>query len=287
MRNAELLAVLASNQEASTALYPAWKIILRNQFHDVIPGSSIHEVYEDSREEYAQAEQMIKTVNDQSLNGITRPEDGALTVFNTSSWKQSEVITQNGKQVLVQDLPPFTARTIGDEEWSAPDVVALPNQGKVETEFYQILWAENGHLTSIYDRSAGRELLQKGTAGNVFQLFEDKPREFDAWELEASFADKMDCVTDLRDISIEQDAFEPLFTIVLPGGSCCRRELPGTCFSYLRISQGSLTRGNWKLPLRTKWTALPTCGIYPLNRTRLPRRYILYGSIKIPPSPRT
>ena len=78
---------------------------------------------------------MIKTVNDQSLNGITKPEDGALTVFNTSSWKQSEVITQNGKQVLVQDLPPFTARTIGDEEWSAPDVVALPNQGKVETEF--------------------------------------------------------------------------------------------------------------------------------------------------------
>lgn len=207
MRNAELLAVLANNQEASTALYPAWKIILRNQFHDVIPGSSIHEVYEDSREEYAQAEQMIKTINDQSLNGITKPEDGALTVFNTSSWKQSEVITQNGKQVLVQDLPPFTARTIGDEEWSAPDVVALPNQGKVETEFYQILWDENGHLTSIYDRSAGRELLQKGTAGNVFQLFEDKPREFDAWELEASFADKMDCVTDLRDISIEQDAF--------------------------------------------------------------------------------
>ncbi|SDC67784.1 alpha-mannosidase [Paenibacillus sp. UNCCL117] len=61
------------------ALYAGWKIILRNQFHDIIPGSSIREVYEDSREEYAEAELIARQVWEQADGALTRAGEGAVS----------------------------------------------------------------------------------------------------------------------------------------------------------------------------------------------------------------
>lgn len=61
MMDLELLSVLASG----LLPYPAdetdrlWKGILINQFHDILPGSSIHEVYEVTKKEYAVMEETI------------------------------------------------------------------------------------------------------------------------------------------------------------------------------------------------------------------------------------
>ncbi|HZZ65940.1 MAG TPA: glycoside hydrolase family 38 C-terminal domain-containing protein, partial [Candidatus Baltobacteraceae bacterium] len=52
----------ASVAELHTLLRHAWEITLRNQFHDVLPGTSIEAVYGDVREEYAQAEAAVARV---------------------------------------------------------------------------------------------------------------------------------------------------------------------------------------------------------------------------------
>ena len=55
MMDLELLSVLAQEKGVS---YPKdeldrmWKIVLLNQFHDILPGSAIHEVYEVTKKEY-------------------------------------------------------------------------------------------------------------------------------------------------------------------------------------------------------------------------------------------
>ncbi|WP_010270359.1 alpha-mannosidase [Paenibacillus senegalensis] len=80
-------------------LYEGWKIILRNQFHDIIPGSSIREVYEDSRLEYEEAEQIARDVRDASfpllLNNRSAGEHSAsgemYTVYNSTSWERADV----------------------------------------------------------------------------------------------------------------------------------------------------------------------------------------------------
>lgn len=104
-RETEWLGSLAGAARADWSEYPqmqleqGWKIILRNQFHDIIPGSSIHEVYEDSREEYAQAEQLalesqagikeqvIARETEESLKG----NQASFTLLNPANWTRSDM----------------------------------------------------------------------------------------------------------------------------------------------------------------------------------------------------
>jgi alpha-mannosidase len=45
----------------------------------------------------------------------------------------------------------------------------------------------NGEFTSVYDKLEGREVLAKGQKGNVIQLFDDRPFDHDAWEMDHNF----------------------------------------------------------------------------------------------------
>ena len=73
LRDTEWLGVLNCLFTADWQVYPqaelheAWKILLRNQFHDILPGSSIHEVYEDSQAEYAEAEDIVQKAWQQAI----------------------------------------------------------------------------------------------------------------------------------------------------------------------------------------------------------------------------
>ncbi|MHB1628601.1 MAG: alpha-mannosidase [Bacilli bacterium] len=97
-------------------LNEGWKIILRNQFHDIIPGSSIREVYEDSRLEYAEADAIAQGVWQQGVFAVTRDQTdapaardvpagwqqgrdepasqqpSAFTVCNSSGWARSGIV---------------------------------------------------------------------------------------------------------------------------------------------------------------------------------------------------
>ncbi|UYO05944.1 alpha-mannosidase [Paenibacillus sp. PSB04] len=124
LHNAEFVNALALMLNPGYA-YPAagladsWEIVLRNQFHDIIPGSSIHEVYEDSRVEYAEAEQLAVQVLEQGLSQFTaegRGEAGAqpdsvkaegkglpVRIFNPLGWERSFVseVSVEGAEQLV------------------------------------------------------------------------------------------------------------------------------------------------------------------------------------------
>ncbi|GGO00588.1 alpha-mannosidase [Saccharibacillus kuerlensis] len=97
-----LNAVLSGdwNQYAKKELDEGWKIILRNQFHDIIPGSSIREVYEDSTIEYAEAEQLgLKARSGAEQGLLTGSADGSssqavrrFTVWNSSPWAETGIV---------------------------------------------------------------------------------------------------------------------------------------------------------------------------------------------------
>lgn len=102
-REAEWMGVLASLQRGDGSVYAqpelaeAWKIVLRNQFHDIIPGSSIHEVYEDSRLEYEEAERLMLEAYRQADNALTVQDSahsspGTYTVWNSASWEHSGLV---------------------------------------------------------------------------------------------------------------------------------------------------------------------------------------------------
>ena len=81
---------------------------------------------------------------------------------------------------------------------------------KIESSNLVICWDENGHLTSVMHKGANREVLTG--KGNVLEIFEDKPRFFDAWEMESTIDYKKETVNEL--ISVQTAETGPHFAKV-------------------------------------------------------------------------
>ncbi|GJM80124.1 hypothetical protein HMSSN139_26200 [Paenibacillus sp. HMSSN-139] len=203
----------------------SWKTILRNQFHDIIPGSSIPEVYRDSKLEYAQAESLLESCREQAIQALTNDAGESYTVWNPSSWSFSGLVALEGQDegskwvqaggvelksefdgttvwVKVENVPPLGYVTIqrskdGQADPAASEPFIVRSNG-IETPIYDIEWNDRGQLISIYDRAAGREVLASGERGNVLQVFEDKPKMFEAWDIDVFYQEKQREVEQLQ-----------------------------------------------------------------------------------------
>lgn len=210
-----------------------WKHILTDQFHDIIPGSSIHEVYEDSRKDYAYIESLAREVESQAYADILEQEENTYTVFNDSGWTMSQTVTvpetregifkdlegnelvsQKGRRaayVEVKDVPAMGAKTVFFEEVKsdAPKAAFAVNGREIETPYYQISLNQYGQITKLYDKTFGRDVMPEGQRGNVLQVFEDKPLDNDAWDIDIFYQEKMREVTELATFEITE--MGPLF----------------------------------------------------------------------------
>lgn len=239
-RDAEFLQTLAALKNKSWKNYDkekldeGWKIILHNQFHDIIPGSSINEVYQFSREEYATAEKLANGMIAKSREGVFKKTDDSFVVTNTSGWNRSSYValpefdtasyhleSTDGKQIpcqkvdgkvcaYVADIKPTASVNVLKKSGAAKNSSSF-SHGKnfAESPRHKIEWNDAGQLVSIFDKKLARETLT--SAGNVFQMFEDKPRNFDAWELESSIDLKKESVTDFKGANVVSE------------GECCLR----------------------------------------------------------------
>ncbi len=121
--------LLSAEKFSSLALFPgyrdyyperdldeAWKIILRNQFHDILDGSSIGPVYEEAAEYYQDAYERGKRALGFSLEAIanaidTRGEGLPLIIFNPLSWRRTDPVET---EIVLAE--PDTAITLIDDQ---------------------------------------------------------------------------------------------------------------------------------------------------------------------------
>ena len=188
-----------------------------SQFHDIIPGSSIHEVYADSHINYGVAEERTDKVREEALHTLTKEQEHTYTVYTTNSYGGKELVllpetgegvfrdqkgqvlaaqkTAEGYQVLV-DVEPFAGVTVvfepGTVEKEA-SVFTCTEQG-LETPYYKISWNAEGQLTQLFDKEADRSVLKEGELGNVLEIYEDKPINFDAWDIDPFYIQKKEIV---------------------------------------------------------------------------------------------
>lgn len=209
-------------------LTEGWKHILTDQFHDIIPGSSIREVYEDSRKDYAFIEQNAREVEQDFFNSAMKETGHAYTVFNTSGWERDGLITVDGEakgiyrdekgQVLASQkadgctyvevcgVPAMGMKQISFEAGDAGEETALfgVNKREIETPFYSIALNRYGQITRLYDKTFGRNVLPEGERANVLQMFEDKPLGNDAWDIDIFYQQKMREITDLTTFEVTE-----------------------------------------------------------------------------------
>lgn len=208
-------------------LTQGWKMILTNQFHDIIPGSSIHEVYEDSRRDYEKVQNLALEVTKKFKESVIEAKEDSYTIYNASGWDLEElaVIPCEENAVFTDaegtELPSQKAEGVTYVQVKVPAMghavikskkaehqtenSAFSVEGKnIETPFYSISLNDYGQMTRLYDKAEEREVLAPGERGNVLQMFEDKPLDNDAWDIDIFYQQKMREVTDLTSFEVTQ-----------------------------------------------------------------------------------
>ena len=190
-----------------------WEMVLRNQFHDILPGSSIHEVYEDNKAEYAHGFEVIQKLNQQLNDLELESKTNNYVVDNPNAWFITELveIEQSASGYFVdEDGHKLAAEKSGDHYQvlvvakplqattihfvvaeKTNEVVALQEQRQsIANDFYRLTWNDAGQLTEIYDLENQREVLSESGLGNVLTVYEDRPTEYDNWNIDVDYPEK-------------------------------------------------------------------------------------------------
>lgn len=226
------LAMLEGKKYPYDNIRDSWENILLNQFHDIIPGSSIKEVYDVTAEEY---EHLIKNGNDIVSNGIEylaskiNLDNRSVVVLNTLGFERSDiakfevpedinnvaVIDENGEEIICQRIENnsaiFFAKSIPANGYKSFKIIeaTLNSSNEVslstteaENKFVKLKFNEKGEITSFIDKLSNREVLKEGTVGNEIQAFEDKPMCFDNWDIDIYYKEKMWKIDNVENIEV-------------------------------------------------------------------------------------
>ncbi len=199
-RKSELLFQTAEQLSSMTNIltgadYPqqdindSWETILLNQFHDIIPGSSIEEVYNDSDIQYAHIKNVGSSIVSSSLQALASriSSDGCVAVYNPNSFTSSGIIELNGKSVYVENIPAIGWKSVSEVKDNNNITVSA---NRIDSKFYTITLDSNANITSIYDKENDREVILPGKAANAIEAFEDLPYNYDNWELSPYYKQK-------------------------------------------------------------------------------------------------
>ena len=227
LRELEALAVLA--QARVGAPYPAqelhalWRIVLLNQFHDILPGSSIGAVFVDSDRDYADFFARARTLRADLTGRLTpsgqfglfnvlgRPRDGLLEIAAYApqlvTMGEQQAATQSIQRadgtvcqaVPVRQVAPMavTAVTLSPGTSAEGTVDLKVSRFALENDVLAVRFDQNGRIVSVLDKRRGRELVLPGTVANRMQAYRDMPVEYDAWDIDHSFEDQIWEIDDL------------------------------------------------------------------------------------------
>jgi alpha-mannosidase len=222
LHDAEFLATVAALLDVdyrypASTFNKAWELVCLNQFHDIIPGSSIHEVYVDSAQQYQQITEMGTAARDEALAVIVRSMQADILLANPTSFARSDLAfwqrqinprkrvhradgttaltqaTRDGTLIAAGELRPYsiTGLQISDDDSTIPETGLVVTNTLLENDFIRVELSDAGDIVRVYDKVAAREVLSAGAIANQLQAFEDRPMNWDAWDIDIFYDDKM------------------------------------------------------------------------------------------------
>ena len=193
LKEAEMWSVAAGGAYQSMQLSALWQTLLLNQFHDILPGSSIDWVYEKAERDLGHVIERAADIGESAMSAIVGHGD-VLVAFNSTSHPRTDVVSIGGEYTRVE-APPCGWATVNPRSIE-PDVSVTDN--RMENELLRVEWDDRAVLTSIWDKEASREVLS--APGNLLQLHEDNPKRWDAWDLDAKYRDSFIDVTAIEKV---------------------------------------------------------------------------------------
>ena len=218
----ETLSAIANKEVGFTypkeRLLENWKLILLNQFHDILPGSSIKEVYEDSKEDYEKVLEagceMAGDAQASLVSEINLEEDGII-VFNTTGFDRFDAVlsdipcdgefalfdvsgkeipyqkTYDGRIVFVTGVPSKGYTTVTVKK-CAPS--AFENVGatelKASTPYFDVDFNNEYNISNLVHKASGRNVAPDGEVLGKVTAYQDRPHNHEAWDIKCYFDEK-------------------------------------------------------------------------------------------------
>ncbi|MGI6095427.1 MAG: alpha-mannosidase [Lachnospiraceae bacterium] len=209
-----------------------WKDVLLNQFHDILPGSSIARVYEEASKLYEQVLSQSSELVHHARSAFPYAKDG-ITVYNSLSWDRRALVQlpkeyrQGAQDSLGNNIPTqpneqgtialvtvpscgFTSLTpyAAEKPEQLVTVTQTPDGVVLENRLIRVVINAAGEISSLLDKETGHQRIS-GSA-NVMKMFKDVPRKFDAWDIDSMY--------ELSPVELSQDTEQK---IVLEGPLKC------------------------------------------------------------------
>ena len=187
LRELEFAAVFAhlisGKEYPQSQLEKIWKEVLLYQFHDILPGSSITRVYDESLERYAKLMETTENmIEDSYLSIIDKIDPGDarnyIVAVNSLSWDRQQWIKHEDKWIKVE-VPALGYKVVDlDRDVEVP-VMEIEQDNVLENDKLRVVFASDGSIESVYDKECHREVLDKNQRSNRLIVYEDHG---DAWD---------------------------------------------------------------------------------------------------------
>jgi alpha-mannosidase len=202
LREAELWAATAALQAGwdypQTELTELWHLVLLQQFHDILPGSSIAWVHADAERNYAAIAARTEQVIAAAAAALVG--DGDLPLLLNAAPHPRAGVPALGIGVVAASADQVVAEEVNEDGMTAY---------RLANHQLQVLIDGAGQLASLVDTDSGREAIAPGDRGNRLLLHRDIPNEWDAWDVDEHYrrtAVEIDQVDDIRLEATSQEA---------------------------------------------------------------------------------
>ncbi len=204
-------ALEGASDDRQTDIDRAWETLLRNQFHDILPGSSIAQVYAETAVEHAEVQALLGQVRDAATAALTgSAASEASAVVGSASWPRTEVVVTGDALVRVHApafgfAPLASAQSLAAADGASPVSLVETAEGgwRLENGFIRVDVDARGEVCALIDLATGRDVLAPGRAANALVLYEDRPLMWDAWDIDAFYADKPTAFDSLEGVAGE------------------------------------------------------------------------------------
>lgn len=183
------LSLIAQNEYPKEELDDMWKMLLINQFHDILPGSAIHKVYERTQKELEEIIERAQEMTFTILQTMVTPEEGIKTFVNTLPFKRNFWYCdfEKGEEEQIS-LTGFGCTCLRQKEISVKENRLAEEREEgyaVETDLIKVFISKKGEISSFILKENQKEYAAMPM--NHFRLFKDVPRAFDAWDIDSNY----------------------------------------------------------------------------------------------------
>jgi alpha-mannosidase len=177
------------------ALERIWKEVLLYQFHDIIPGSSIARVYEESNERYAK---LLAELNELEAKALSYLTDGkAPSAVNCTPFDQRELIKKDDA-VYEAIVPAYGAAELIPYEDKG---CMKADEDTLESDLFIVKFDQNGNISSLFSKELNKEFC--GDYLNKLNVYKDKRMFYDAWDIDINYTKKRPKAFKLLDFSFK------------------------------------------------------------------------------------